>query len=113
MTLFIGSFYTNYSDADFFAVLSMIMMIGMVLQNIALHSLIVKEITDAHKSSMIQSWSEVFGILVGGLLLLKLTSQDFADIIGLEKPITTPKVVITVFCIFILIPLLMIHLKFK
>ena len=89
------------------------MMIGMVLQNIALHSLIVKEITDAHKSSMIQSWSEVFGILVGGLILLKLTSHDFATKIGLEQPITNPQVVITFFCAMILIPLLLIHLKFK
>lgn len=89
------------------------MMIGMVLQNIALHSLIVKEITDAHKSSMIQSWSEVFGILVGALLLLKLTSIDFARSINLDEPITTPKVVFISFCIFILIPLLLIHLRFK
>ena len=61
---------------------------------------------------MIQSWSEVFGILVGGLILLKLTSQDFADLIGLAEPITTPRVVFTCFCIIILIPLLLIHFKF-
>lgn len=62
---------------------------------------------------MIQSWSEVFGILVGALILLKFTSIDFAKTIGLEEPITTPQVVITTFCIIILIPLTIIHFKFK
>jgi hypothetical protein len=57
VTLFIGSFYTELEYAHMFAMLCMVMMVGMVLQNIALHSLIVKEITDSHKSSMIQSWS--------------------------------------------------------
>jgi hypothetical protein len=47
----------------------------MVVQNIALHSLIVKEITDAHESSMIQSFAETAGILFGGLVLLKMTSH--------------------------------------
>ena len=84
ITLFLGSFFTKLENAYFFAFLSMVMMIGMVLQNIALHSLIVKEITDANKSSMIQSWSEVFGSLVGALILLKLTSHDFANKIGLD-----------------------------
>ena len=70
--------------AKFFAVLCMIMMIGMVLQNIALHSLIVKEIPCPSKSSLIQSFAEVVGILVGGLILLKLTSLDFAISVGLS-----------------------------
>jgi hypothetical protein len=47
----------------------------MVIQNIALHSLIVKEITDAHSSSMIESFATAAGSLFGGLVLLKLTSQ--------------------------------------
>jgi hypothetical protein len=57
VTLLIGSFYTDMAYAPFFALLCTFMMVGMVLQNIALHSLIIKEITDAHESSMIQSWS--------------------------------------------------------
>ena len=89
------------------------MIVGIVLQNIALHSLIVKEITDAHQSSMIQSWAEAFGILLGSLILLKLTSQDFARKVGLKEPISTPQTVIVSFCIAILIPLLFIHLRFK
>lgn len=40
--LFIGSFYTDMEYAQLFGVLCILMMIGMVLQNIALHSLIVK-----------------------------------------------------------------------
>mgnify|MGYP007069291717 FL=1 len=56
----------------------------MVLQNIALHSLIVKEIPCPSKSSLIQSFAEVVGILVGGLILLKLTSLDFAISVGLS-----------------------------
>lgn len=99
--------------AQLFGVLCILMMVGMVLQNIALHSLIVKEITNAHESSMIQSWSEVFGILVGALILLKFTSRDFAESIGLTEPISSPQVVITIFCVVILIPLFIIHLKFE
>ena len=45
--------------------------------------------------------------------MLKLTSHEFAETIGLAGPITTPRVVMTCFCILILIPLLVIHLKFK
>lgn len=99
--------------AQLFGVLCILMMVGMVLQNIALHSLIVKEITNAHESSMIQSWSEVLGILVGALILLKFTSRDFAESIGLTEPISSPQVVITIFCVVILIPLFIIHLKFE
>lgn len=99
--------------AQLFGVLCILMMVGMVLQNIALHSLIVKEISNAHESSMIQSWSEVFGILVGALILLKFTSPDFAASIGLSEPITSPQVVMVSFCVIILIPLGVIHFKFK
>jgi len=93
--------------------LSMAMTTGMLLQNIALHSLIVKEITCANKSSMIQSFAEVFGILIGGLVLLKFTSIDFAHKIGLESPITTIKIVLFYFGCFILAPLPIIHFQFK
>lgn len=99
--------------AQLFGVLCILMMVGMVLQNIALHSLIVKEITNAHESSMIQSWSEVFGILVGALILLKFTSRDFAESISLTEPISSPQLVITIFCVVILIPLFIIHLQFE
>lgn len=62
---------------------------------------------------MIQSWSEVFGILVGAMILLKFTSLDFAHSIGLTEPITTPQVVMVSFCIIILIPLSLIHFRFR
>jgi len=40
--LFLSAFYTEMEYARVFAALSLAMMVGMVLQNIALHSLIVK-----------------------------------------------------------------------
>jgi hypothetical protein len=82
--MLISAFYTQIQYAQLFAGLCIVMMTGMVLQNIALHSLIVKEITCATQSSLIQSFAEVLGILVGALILLKLTSQDFASLIGLD-----------------------------
>ncbi len=72
--LFVASFFTSEDKAKTFAILCFIIQIWMVVQNIALHSLIVKEIPSPHESSLIQSFAEVLGILLGGLLLLKLTS---------------------------------------
>jgi hypothetical protein len=91
----------------------MAMTTGLLLQNIALSSLIVKEITCANKSSMIQSFAEALGILIGGLILLKFTSIDFAYKIGLKSPITTIKIVLFYFGCFILAPMPLIHFKFK
>jgi len=62
---------------------------------------------------MIQSFAEVLGILFGGLILLKLTSKDFAQKIALAEPIALPKTVLIGFCCIILVPLAAIHCKFK
>ena len=61
----------------------------------------------------LRTFAEVFGILIGGLVLLKFTSLDFALKIGLESPITTIKIVLFYFGCFILSPLPFIHFYFK
>ncbi len=53
------------------------------------------------------------GILLGGLLLLKLTSKDFASSVGLSSAITTPQVILMVFSFLVIIPILYIHFRFK
>ena len=57
LLLLVSCSYTGPQQAAVFAALSLAMMTGMVLQNIALHSLIVKEIASAEESSMIQSFA--------------------------------------------------------
>lgn len=75
ITLFMASFFSEQERAQTFAIFCFVIQIWMVVQNIALHSLIVKEIPDPHRSSLIQSFAEVLGILFGGLVMLKLTSH--------------------------------------
>jgi hypothetical protein len=111
--LFIASCFTEENEAKTFAIFCFIIQIGMVVQNIALHSLIIKEITSPHESSMIQAFAEVLGHLFAGFLLLKLTSHEFSKSIGLQKPITTPQVIIISFAIVIFVPILLIHFFFK
>jgi hypothetical protein len=55
--LLAASFFTGEDRAKTFAILCFIIQIWMVVQNIALHSLIVKEIPDPHQSSLVQSFA--------------------------------------------------------
>lgn len=85
----------------------------MVIQNIALHSLIIKEIPEPNESSLIQCFAEIAGVLFGGLLLLKLTSLEFAKQIGLNTPITTPHFILIMLVLVICLPVIAFHFKFK
>lgn len=111
--MFIASFQTASSKAKVFAVFCFIVQICMVIQNIALHSLIIKEIPCANESSLIQCFAEVAGVLLGGLLLLKLTSLEFAQQIGLKSPIASPHFILIVLVLVLSVPVVMIHFKFK
>ena len=113
LLMFIASFHTAEGQAKTFAVLCFLVQICMVFQNIALHSLIVKEIPSANESSLIQCFAEVAGTLLGGLLLLKLTSLEFAKQIGLKAAITTPHFILVVFVLILSLPVVAVHSKFR
>lgn len=111
--MFIASFQTAPSEAKVFAILCFIVQICMVIQNIALHSLIIKEIPCASESSLIQCFAEVAGTLLGGLLLLKLSSLEFAQQIGLRSAIASPQFILLVFVLILSVPVVAIHFIFK
>lgn len=62
--------------------------------------------------SMIQAGAQSTGVILGGLILLKSTSLEFAQKIGLDHPIANYQTVLICFSIFLLIPTLLIHFKF-
>lgn len=104
---------TAPAQAPLFALLSLALTTGLVLQNIALHALVVKEAASAQEASTIQSFAEVLGVLVGGLALLKLSSQEFARKVGLGAPLALPSTVLLGFGGLLLGPLAVVHLRFR
>lgn len=52
-------------------------------------------------------------MVIGSLLLLKLTSPDFATKIGLEEAVTSPSVLIKCIAGVLVLTCLGMHLKFK
>lgn len=61
--------------------------------------------------STIQAGAQSKAVTVG-LILLKSTSLEFAQKIGLDHPIANYQTVLICFSIFLLIPTLLIHFKF-
>ena len=100
--LLVCSLLTDQSHAKLFAVLIILSQTMMTLLDIATHALMVKQLGSIGHASIILSYGQTIGIIIGTMLILKLTSQDFASSIGLDSPITSPQVIITVFAIFFL-----------
>lgn len=62
---------------------------------------------------MIQSVAQPFGTVIGSLLLLKLTSTEFAFKIGLNEAITSPTVIIRVISAGLILTAILMHIKFR
>jgi hypothetical protein len=62
---------------------------------------------------MIQSIAQPFGTVIGSLLLLKLTSAEFAYKIGLEEAITSPTVIIRFISTGLILTAILMHFKFR
>lgn len=69
----------------------------------------VKELKSANHCSIIVTYGQSVGILLGGFILLKLASTEFAESVGLPHPITTPQVLIFIFSGLLLLPNLYLH----
>ncbi len=82
------------------------------LQDISLDALALKELKVSRIISLIQATSQGAGVLFGSLLVLKLTSQEFANFIGKEQAITSLQVIIVVIAAGNLIPSVLIHFLF-
>ena len=100
--ILVCSFLTDQSHAKLLAVLIILSQTMMALLDIATHALMVKQLGSIGHASIILSYGQTIGIIIGTMLILKLTSQDFAFSIGLDSPITSPQVIITTFAIFFL-----------
>ena len=59
------------------------MIFFVTLQDISLDSLAKKELKHAHITSSVSVTNQLTGNIIGSMLLLKLTSTDFAKFIGL------------------------------
>ena len=74
IVLFFSSFFTDVTLATLFALILMLSVFFLAIQDISLDSLSIKEIKSAQRSSMLQSIAQPLGTVVGSLFLLKLTS---------------------------------------
>lgn len=111
--IIIASFFTEQKYCNLIAVLFILSQTCMAVLDIAAHAAMIKEIRSKSQISIIISYSQTIGILLGGLLLLKLTSTEFSKSIGLMHPITTPQVLLLVFGILIVIPAAFLHFKLQ
>ena len=62
---------------------------------------------------MLQGVAQTLGIVIGGLVLIKATSQEFASSVGLSHPITTAPVMLRIFAAMIVVPLILIHFRYE
>lgn len=88
-------------------------MVFNAINNLSLNAMAIKELRLPEMTGLIQGVSQTVGFFIGSLLLLKATSLEFAEFIGLSRPITTPPVIIRTVCVLIALTVLFIHLKYK
>jgi len=112
-TLFVSAFFTDMKYANLFAILAFLTQSWMVLLDVSTHALMVKELNSVAKSSIILCFAQTAGGVFSGLIILKLTSKEFAEILGLENAISSPKVIIICFALFNIIPLLYMNFRLK
>ena len=63
--------------------------------------------------ALLQGVMQAIGFILGGLILLKLTSLEFAKGIGRNEAIMAPSLILRYFSFLILIPSFFIHLKYQ
>lgn len=73
-SIFVLSFFTDQAYAKTFALIALLMMVGLSLQDISLDALCLKELPSSKEMSTIQAGCQSSGIIIGGLTLMKLTS---------------------------------------
>lgn len=75
LLIILSSFFTHQKYCNLIAVLFIISQTCMAVLDIAAHAAMIKEIKSKSQISIIISYSQTVGILLGGLVLLKLTSS--------------------------------------
>ncbi len=72
--IFTCSFFTDQKYCNLIAIMFILSQTCMAMLDIAAHSAMIKELKSKSQTSIIISYSQVVGILLGGLVLLKFTS---------------------------------------
>ncbi len=85
----------------------------MAFLDISAHAAMVKELKSPAQASIILSYSQSVGNVIGGLFLLKFTSKEFSQSIGLSEPITTPQVFLIIYALMTFLPAILVHFYFK
>lgn len=111
--VFVSSFFTDLKYDNLFAVLCILAQFGMAFLDISTHASMVKELKSPAQASIILCYGQTVGGLLGGLLMMKLTSLEFASSIGLTKPITTPQTLLAVYSVALFVPIMIVHFYFK
>lgn len=111
--VFLSSFYTSGGYANLFAVLCIVAQVGMAFLDISVHAAMIKELRSAAQASIVLCYAQNVGNIIGSLFMLKLTSLEFAQSIGLSSPITTPQIFLMIYAGFLLVPGILVHFKFK
>lgn len=112
LMMILASFFTEQQYCNLVALLFILAQTCMAVLDIAAHAAMIKELKSKSHTSIIIGYSQTAGILMGGLLLLKLTSSEFSNSIGLAHPITTSQVVLLIFGILIMLPAIYLHCWF-
>lgn len=112
LMMLIGSFFTAQKYSNLMALLFILAQTCMAVLDIAAHAAMIKELRSKSQTSMIIGYSQTAGILMGGLVLLKLTSPEFSRSIGLSHPITSPQLLLLIFGGLIMLPAIYMHCWF-
>lgn len=76
--LFVLSFFTHEDQSKAFAIVAMLILLAVSIQDVAIDALCLKEIKDLGSVGVIQTAWMSSGVIIGGLFLLKGTSPEFA-----------------------------------
>jgi hypothetical protein len=87
--------------------------IGLSLQDISLDALCLKELRNTKMMSVLQAACQSTGIILGGLILLKSTSLEFANKLGYETPFLSLRQLLVIVTVFLFVPNIIIHFWFK
>ena len=111
--VFIASFYTDQSYQAEMGFMMVTCVFCISLQDISLDAMAIKELKIPNLVGILQAIMMTLGIITGSVFLLKSTSAEFASNLGLSEPITHPSVIFRIISIFLVVPTIIVHLKYE
>ena len=84
-----------------------------MVQDISVDALAIKELKIPHLVALLQGVCQKLGTMAGALLIIKGTSTEFSESIGLSHTITSAPVIFRNLAISLISPLLLVHIFYK